>query len=574
MNASCFLTFIFCWVSILAVKGHSSCKGYDCFKEYVDKKDSVYEWSDTGHRLHGLDPLHLKSWTGYVLNFTSQQWLTPEDSSRSIWWHYLVIIVPKEIKYPDQSFLWIASVNAGNMEDDMPSALQPDILLAGDFAVQAQTPAAVVFHVPNQPIVFPNDPLGENHKRTENAVLAYTWWHYMFDPEANPEWVIRLPMAKAAVRAMDTVTAYMTSESAPEEIKELKSNPGQFIVGGASKRGFATWSTGAVDPRVIAIVPIVMDELNFVKNMHHHFRAYGGWSFALDAFYKMNVTNMLDDEKFQQMQDIVDVYEYRDKLLMPKMVISTAGDEFFILDNSRWWWQDMPMKDELNKLLVVPNTEHVEITGFLEELPAAVTWAIEILRSNNELIEKVGKPTLETIDDRNSWTLQLAENYHVPKYNWTVNEDTGDITVYAFGSILPSSVHLWHSTTCDNTRRDFRLIHGHGADEKCSCGFPLPEQSGQKTCANLGVLWTSKKLSETSPGSQTYTAHMEPTDGKWTAFFVDLQYEKQEEASEGRGSLGWPYNNQHFEFTTTVSIIPNTYPYPECYGDSCFGKLV
>ena len=51
---------------------------------------------------------------------------------------------------------------------------------------------------------------------------------------------------------------------------------------------------------------------------------------------KMNVTNMLDDEKFQQMQDIVDVYEYRDKLLMPKMVISTAGDEFFILDNSRF----------------------------------------------------------------------------------------------------------------------------------------------------------------------------------------------------------------------------------------------
>ena len=117
---------------------------------------------------------------------------------------------------------------------------------------------------------------------------------------------------------------------------ELKSNPGQFIVGGASKRGFATWSTGAVDPRVIAIVPIVMDELNFVKNMHHHFRAYGGWSFALEAFYKMNVTNMLDDEKFQQMQEIVDVYEYRDKLLMPKMVISTAGDEFFILDNSRF----------------------------------------------------------------------------------------------------------------------------------------------------------------------------------------------------------------------------------------------
>ena len=61
-----------------------------------------------------------------------------------------------------------------------------------------------------------------------------------------------------------------------------------------------------------------------------------GCQSALEAFYKMNVTNMLDDKKFQQMQDIVDVYEYRDKLLMPKMVISTAGDEFFILDNSRF----------------------------------------------------------------------------------------------------------------------------------------------------------------------------------------------------------------------------------------------
>ena len=33
-------------------------------------------------------------------------------------------------------------------------------------------------------------------------------------------------------------------------------------------------------------------------------------------------------------------------------------------------------KDELNKLLVLPNTEHVEITGIFEELPAAVAWVL------------------------------------------------------------------------------------------------------------------------------------------------------------------------------------------------------
>ena len=56
----------------------SACAGYDCLKEYIDKPDENYAWTDTGIRLQGLDPLHLRRWDGYVLNFTSQQWLTPE----------------------------------------------------------------------------------------------------------------------------------------------------------------------------------------------------------------------------------------------------------------------------------------------------------------------------------------------------------------------------------------------------------------------------------------------------------------------------------------------------------------
>ena len=118
----------------------------------MEKEDSNYAWNDTGARLHGLDPLHFVRWTGYVLNFTSQQWLTPEDSSRSLWWHILVIVVPKHVEYTDTPFLWITGEN--NNDDFMPTTLSQDMIIAGDFAVQTKTIGAALFQVPNQPVDF------------------------------------------------------------------------------------------------------------------------------------------------------------------------------------------------------------------------------------------------------------------------------------------------------------------------------------------------------------------------------------------------------------------------------------
>ena len=46
-----------------------------------------------------------------------------------------------------------------------------------------------------------------------------------------------------------------------------------FVVAGGSKRGWTTCCTAAIDKRVLAAVPIVIDVLNVNANMQHHVEA-------------------------------------------------------------------------------------------------------------------------------------------------------------------------------------------------------------------------------------------------------------------------------------------------------------
>jgi len=392
-------------------------------------------------------------------------------------------------------------------------------------------------------------------------------------------------MTKASVRAMDTVNSFMTSENSPQEIKDLNADPTQFIISGASKRGWTTWTTSSVDARVIAIVPVVMDLLNVVENLHHQYQAYGGWTVEFEDYYKMNLTYHLDDAKFQEMMDIVDVYEYSDKLLMPKLVCDGANDEFFLPDDTRYWWNNMPNYNELNRFLLIPNAEHYNDEGKLEVLPSArefcmsvaATWAKELLRAKKNIAKQFEDETRisfdnQSIEDRGSNALKAIDASNIPRLNWTIDEESGDITVRA--ETAPTSVFLWHSTTCNGERRDYRIIN---LDDPCTCGVKVDEGY----CSNLRVLWSSEVLEETEPGSLTWIAHQEPpADGKWTAFFVAVQFDGQKPANFTPNFPGIDLKQKDhelegmYEFTTLVSIVPNTFPFDDCHGEGCYGHLL
>ena len=87
-------------------------------------------------------------------------------------------------------------------------------------------------------------------------------------------------------------------------------------------------------------------------------------------------------------------------------------------------------------------------------------------------------------------------------------------------------------------------------------------------CSNLAVLWGSEPLEETEPGSLKWIAHKEePLFGRYRAFYVSLSFNTT--------TRDWPVGKTGvMDFTTTVSVVPNNFPYPDCSGAECYGNLL
>lgn len=291
-------------------------------QHYLHKADSAYQWELK-------DSFALNGVKGYNLLLTSQKW------RQYTWRHQLTILLPKENNY-DGALLFITG---GSNKDEQPNWKKRDDKLTETLTSVAEKNKAIVTiirQIPNQPLY---DSL------TEDALISYTL--HQFKEDSDYTWPLLFPMVKSVVRAMDAVQEFSK--------KELPHPITRFVISGASKRGWTTWLTGASDPRVQAIGPMVIDILNMPVNLNHQLQAYGEYSVEIEDYVKLGIVQGMSTESGNALVTMIDPYSYREKLTMPKMLFMGTNDPYWVIDNVKNYLKDIPGD---NLIHYVPNAGH------------------------------------------------------------------------------------------------------------------------------------------------------------------------------------------------------------------------
>jgi PhoPQ-activated pathogenicity-related protein len=359
---------------------------------YVHAPDPAYAWQI-------VRTIPGEHHTAFILEMTSQSWLTTNEVDRPVWKHWLTVIRPDQVRH-NTALLFI-----GGGSNDRPAPKQPDPQLAST-AVTTASVVAELHMVPNQPLTFTR----EDTSVVEDELIATTWDRFL--RTGDERWPARLPMTKSAVRAMDTITALCASKDGG------KIDVSRFFVAGGSKRGWTTWTTAAVDPRVVAIAPIVIDLLNLGPSFIHHYEVYGFYAPAVHDYEVRGIMEWQGTPEYTRLLKLVEPYEYRDRLTMPKFIINATGDQFFVPDSSQFYFDELPGEKYLR---YVPNGEHsLEDTDAFETLAACYS---AVLRSSP-----------------------------LPKLTWKRSRDG---SIRAQVSPTPEAARLWQATNPDV--RDFRV---------------------------------------------------------------------------------------------------------------------
>jgi PhoPQ-activated pathogenicity-related protein len=317
---SILLTFVFFQPVNSAVKKPVTPES--ALQAYLQNGDSSFKWEVT-------DKLKGEGITFFKIGFTSQTW------QKIHWTHDLMIMVPDELKF-NNALLFITG---GSNKNGKPNSHKFTDDLVQEFGRMSKVDKciiAIIWQVPNQPLY---DDL------KEDALISRTLHNYQNDHDFN--WPLLFPMTKSAVRAIDIVQAFSK--------KELHKNIKGFVISGASKRGWTTWLTGANDPRVIAIGPMVIDMLNMQVNIPYQKEVWGDYSIEIQDYVKLGLAQQFGSNQSNDLVKMINPYSYRQTLTMPKMLFMGTNDPYWPVDAVKNYIDDIPGD---NHICYISNAGH------------------------------------------------------------------------------------------------------------------------------------------------------------------------------------------------------------------------
>jgi hypothetical protein len=221
-----------------------------------------------------------------------------------------------------------------------------------------------------------------------------------------------------------------------------------------------------VDPRVVAIAPLVIDFLNLPAQLEHHLAVYGDYAPALQDYVDYGLPQRIGTPEGAALLQVVDPFTYRAALDLPKYIVGSSGDQFFPPDAARFYFDDLPGEKLLR---YVPNSDH------------------SLGNSEATLID--------ALSGLFGWYLAIVEDKPRPTITW--QQEGNQIVVRS--SRRPLAARLWKARNPD--ARDFRL-------------------------ATIGAAWQVTRLKSVTRGEYALRVVTPPTG--WKAWFVELAYPSPE----------------------------------------------
>jgi PhoPQ-activated pathogenicity-related protein len=350
--------------------------------EYIKKEEPKYSWK-LKKKSTGVQG------TTYELELVSQEW---HDIT---WTHQLEVYQPRDVQ-PNATMLIYNTGGKPNVGTQF---------MGFELARKIKAPVAILYDIPNQPLF---------DGKKEDALIAETFVRALETKDTS--WPLLFPMAKSVVKAMDALQAFSKAEW-NEPVK-------QFVLSGASKRGWTTWLASASDSRIIAFVPLVIDTLSMTNQMDHQLKSFGQYSEMIRDYTDRKLVPLPKTEEAKKLWQIVDPYFYRDQLRQPKLLINGNNDPYWTVDALNLYWDDLK----------------------------GDKWVLYVPNAGHNLQEPDGS-RLRTLNTLAAFTRYQTLGKPLPALKWKHDDADGRARLRVETTIPPAAARVWEAAAMT---RDFR----------------------------------------------------------------------------------------------------------------------